>query len=103
MSCFKILDSLCDDLTSMIRNFWWGQKGDKRKMSWLNWDKLCEPKANGGMGFRQLKQLNLALLAKQGWRLQVMCDSLVYCLFKARYFPHIDFVHASMGNHPSYA
>ena len=71
-------------------------------MSWLSWDKLCEPKANGGMGFRQLKQFNLALLAKQGWRLQVMCDSLVYCLFKARYFPHIDFVHASMGNHPSY-
>ena len=26
MSCFKIPDSLCDDLTSMIRNFWWGQK-----------------------------------------------------------------------------
>ena len=22
MSCFKIPDSLCDDLTSMIRNFW---------------------------------------------------------------------------------
>ena len=25
MSCFKIPDSLCDDLTSMIRQFWWGQ------------------------------------------------------------------------------
>ena len=23
---FKIPDSLCDELTSMIRNFWWGQK-----------------------------------------------------------------------------
>ena len=33
MSYFKIPDSLCDDLTSMIRNFWWGQKGDERK--WL--------------------------------------------------------------------
>ena len=71
-------------------------------MSWLSWDKLCEPKANGGMGFQQLKQFNLALLAKQGCRLQVMHDSLVYRLFKARYFPHTDFVHAS-GNRPSYA
>ena len=26
MSYFKILDFLCDDLTSMIRNFLWGQK-----------------------------------------------------------------------------
>ena len=81
ISCFKIPDSLCDDLTSMIWNFWWGQKGDERKMAWLSWDKLCEPKANGGMGFRQLKQFNLALLAKQGWKLQVMHDSLVYRLF----------------------
>ena len=50
-----------------------------------------------------IPKFNLALLAKQGWRLQVMHDSLVYGLFKARYFPHTDFVHASMGNGPSYA
>lgn len=24
MSCFKILDTLCDEMTSLIRNFWWG-------------------------------------------------------------------------------
>ncbi|XP_065634479.1 uncharacterized protein LOC136069649 [Quercus suber] len=103
ISCFKKPDSLCDELTSMIRNFWWGQKGDERKISWLSWDKMCETKANGGMGFRQLKQFNLALLAKQGWRLQVMHDSLAYRLFKARYFPHTDFVNATIGNHPSFA
>lgn len=102
MKCFKIPDSLCDDLTSMIQNFLWGQKRDERKMAWLSWDKLCEPKAAKGMGFCQLKQFNLAFLAKQGWRLQTMQDSLVYRLFKARYFPHTDFVHASIGNNPSY-
>lgn len=26
ISCFKIPDSLCEELTSLIRNFWWGQK-----------------------------------------------------------------------------
>ena len=67
MSCFKIPDFLCDDKTSMIQNFWWGQKHDERKMAWLSWEKLCEPKDSGGMGFCQLKQFNLALLAKQGW------------------------------------
>ena len=32
MSCFKILDSLCDELMGMIRNFWWGQKRRKIKL-----------------------------------------------------------------------
>ena len=26
MSVFKLPDSLCKDLTSMIRNFWWGKE-----------------------------------------------------------------------------
>ena len=25
MSCFKLLDALCDELASMVRRFWWGQ------------------------------------------------------------------------------
>ena len=25
MSCFKLPDTLCDELTAMIRKFWWGQ------------------------------------------------------------------------------
>ena len=24
MSCFKIPDSLCDEMTNLISNFWWG-------------------------------------------------------------------------------
>lgn len=26
MSCFKLLDNICDDLISMIRQFLWGEK-----------------------------------------------------------------------------
>ena len=103
MSYFKIPDSLCDELTNMIRNFWWGQKHDERKMAWLSWDKLCAPKGARGMDFHQIKQFNLALLAKQGWWLQTMRDSLLYRLFKARYFPHSKFLQASIDNNPSYA
>ena len=36
MSCFKIPDSLCDDLTIMIRNFWWGQKSEEKKIPWVS-------------------------------------------------------------------
>ena len=40
MSCFKLPNVLCDELTSRIRNFWWGQKEDERKIAWLSWEKM---------------------------------------------------------------
>ena len=54
------------------------------------------------MGFKKIKQFNMALLAKQGWRLQTKPNSLVYHVLKARYFPHSNFIHATIGNNPSY-
>ena len=56
----------------------------------------------GGLGFKNLKLFNMALLAKQDWHLQMGGESLVYKVLKAKYFPTTDFVHASIGHNPSY-
>ena len=32
MSCFKLLIGLCSEIESLIRRFWWGQKGEQRKV-----------------------------------------------------------------------
>ncbi|KAL0004508.1 hypothetical protein SO802_012069 [Lithocarpus litseifolius] len=63
---------------------------------------MCEPKCNGGLGFKNLKLFNKALLAKQGWHLQMGGESLVYRVLKAKYFPMRDFIHTSIGHNPSY-
>ena len=32
MSCFKLPIGLCNELESLIRKFWWGQRGDRQKI-----------------------------------------------------------------------
>ena len=55
------------------------------------------------MGFRNLQPFNLALLAKQGWRLLANHNSLVAKIFKEKYFPNGDILTAKLGSSPFYA
>lgn len=67
MSVFKLPKKLCNDIIKMVAKFWWGNKIDKRKVSWVKWDEMEISKHQWGMGFRNLECFNQALLAKQGW------------------------------------
>ena len=46
------------------------------------------------MGFRDIRDFNLAMLAKQGWKLLQDHRSLLYGCFKARYILRSTFLEA---------
>ena len=63
-------------IEKLERDFPWNDGEDKRKFHLVNWAIICEPKKEGGLGIRPLKQLNHALLGKWLWRLGEEQESL---------------------------
>ena len=79
-----------------------GDKGKKKRIHWKQWEELCCFKLDGGLGFKDLESFNLAMLAKQWWRLIQNDSSLSYKVSKARYFPRLNPNKASKCPNASY-
>jgi hypothetical protein len=101
MGVFKLPLGMCDDLTSIIRNFWWGVENGKRKTAWIAWEEMIQKKCCGGLGFKDLRLFNQAMLARQAWRLIQFPDSLCARLLKAKYFPRGNLVDTAFCSNAS--
>jgi hypothetical protein len=71
----------------LIARYWWSQHDKINKIHWIGWQKLTISKKLGGLGFRDLHAFNLAMLARQGWRLLTQPDFLCSKVLRAKYFP----------------
>lgn len=103
MSIFILPSQTSMNMERLMTKFWWRAYVKKdRSISWMSWDRMCKRKLQGGMGFRKLKDFNIALVGKQGWRLLTNENSLVSRMYKARYYPNNSFLTATVGKNPSY-
>ncbi|GKV31918.1 hypothetical protein SLEP1_g40572 [Rubroshorea leprosula] len=49
---------------SLTLSFLWKEEGELRKINWVSWEMVCRQKEDGGLGVRDLKKFNLALMGK---------------------------------------
>jgi len=101
MFCFRLSRGLCQHIDGLLRGFWWGSKEGKRRTCWVAWEDMTKPKNMGGLGFRDIELFNLALLARQAWRILQEPQALSSRVLKAVYFPETDFLEAELGPSPS--
>lgn len=66
LSFLRMLVKVWRRLVRIQREFLWGEVGGGRKINWVKWSKVCQPKEKGGLGIRDIRLVNLSLLAK--WR-----------------------------------
>ncbi|KAL8101648.1 hypothetical protein AgCh_033517 [Apium graveolens] len=103
MSVFLLPIEITKDIEKSMARYWWCSQPNKEKgIHWMSWDRMSHHKTARGMGFRNLRDFNLALLGKQGWRFLIKPESLVSRMFKARYFPSTDFPDSALGSNPSF-
>jgi len=69
LSFLKILVKVLKMMIRIQREFHWGGVKGGRKVCWVQWRKVCQPKSKEGLGVRDVKLVNLSLLAKWKWRL----------------------------------
>ena len=83
-------------------NFGGGRKKRSERWRGFHGKNYANPNWKGEWDLRTLKAFNLALLAKQGWRLSKNPNSLTHRVFKAKYFAGCSFLEAQVGRKPSY-
>ena len=97
MACFRLPRGLCHHINNMLSNFLWESKEGRRRTCWVSWEEMTKPKQLEGLGFL----FNLALLARQAWRILQDTSSLCVRILKAVYFPQGSFLESTVGSSPS--
>ncbi|XP_060201962.1 uncharacterized protein LOC132630398 [Lycium barbarum] len=59
-----------EQLEGALNSFLWNDNGTKRKYHWSKWESMCLLNEEGGVGFRCLRDVSEAFIAKQWWNLR---------------------------------
>eukprot|EP00268_Persea_americana_P014029 TRINITY_DN16210_c0_g1_i2.p1 TRINITY_DN16210_c0_g1~~TRINITY_DN16210_c0_g1_i2.p1 ORF type:complete len:280 (+),score=35.24 TRINITY_DN16210_c0_g1_i2:349-1188(+) len=69
-SIFRCPVSIIKRLERLQIDFLWHGTSSQKKLHLVDWESICKPKDEGGLGIRPLKKMNQALLGKWLWRIE---------------------------------
>jgi hypothetical protein len=103
MSTFLLPKSFCSKLDRLFKNFWWGFPPQKaHNLSLKSWKSICLPRAAGGLGFRLMRDVNLSLIAKLGWRILTNSNNSWVSQLQCKYLHSCSFLSAPIPNSGSW-
>ena len=68
-SFFRVHKKVENKIVRLQRKFLWGSASEQNKIAWIRWEKVCLPKVDGGLGVKDIRSFNTALLGKWKWKL----------------------------------
>jgi hypothetical protein len=90
LSFLKLPVQVWKRIVRIQREFLWGGVGGGKKISWVNWETVCQSKSNGGLGVKDIRLMNVSLLAKWRWRLLEDGTALWKEALRAKYGSCVD-------------
>ena len=85
MQCYKLPARVTDQLDQINREFFWKNASSAKGMPLVAWDKICRPKQLGGLGIRKTAAVNIAFLAKLGWKFLTQPENYWVQQVRAKY------------------
>jgi hypothetical protein len=85
LSLFPIPSSVANRIEKLYRDFLWGGLGDDFKYHLVCWSLVCTPIPEGGLGLRNLRMFNQALLGKWLWRYEHEKEALWRSVVDAKF------------------
>ncbi|GKV27665.1 hypothetical protein SLEP1_g36804 [Rubroshorea leprosula] len=85
MSAYLIPKGTLLSIDKIRRRLLWGGGAEERKINWVNWGEVCKSKVKGGLGVRDLRKFNLALMGKWWGCLTKVDEGLWMKIIAAKY------------------
>ena len=82
---FNVTLPTTDNYFFLPNRFFLGGGEDHRKIAWINWESVCVPNEDRGLGVRRLREFKMSLMGKWCWRMLNDKDGLWYRVLKDRY------------------